>query len=114
MSDNLTIYISIGNSDDKLSQLEWCRFAEEVDRAVTRAARYAGVHVHGRWYSLPTEPWQNACWCLEFHAELVAFGHPETLRSTLAKLCVEYRQESIAWAEATVSFVTPYGGEPGA
>lgn len=109
----LTVYVSIGNSDDKLSQLDWCRYAEEVDRAVSRAARFEGVRVHGRWYSLPTEPWQDACWCLDFDAELVRLGHPETLRASLARLAAAYRQDSISWAEATVQLVKPAAGDPG-
>jgi hypothetical protein len=100
----ITVYIAIGNSDDHLSQLEWHQYASEVDAAVSRAARVGGVRVHGRWYSLPSEPWQNACWCIEYHpdcAEVI-----ETLRATLRRLAYTYQQDSIAWAEATTEFIT--------
>jgi hypothetical protein len=103
----LTVYISIGNSDDQLTQLEWAQFADSVDRAVSRAAHYEGVHVHGRWYSLPTEPWQNACWCLEFDRELIQAGHVDQFRNTLAALARDARQDSIAWAETTTVFFSP-------
>jgi hypothetical protein len=98
------VYISIGNSDDKLTQADWSSFVLDVDRAFEAAVRYEGARVHGRWYSLPhDEPWQNACWCAEWHDDL---GHVATaLKRTLATIARAYRQDSIAWAEATTEFI---------
>jgi hypothetical protein len=106
-----TVYISIENSDDKLTQLEWHEFADDVDQAVRNAARYAGTQVHGRWYSLPTEPWQNACWCIDFADDLSddSADAKLTLRRTLARLARQYRQDSIAWASAKTEFI---GAQP--
>lgn len=103
----ITVYVSIGNSDDKLSQADWSSFVLDVDRAFESAVRYEGVRVHGRWHSLATEPWQNACWCAEWHDDLAHIV--EAFKRKLATIAREYRQDSIAWAEATTTFLRPTG-----
>lgn len=93
-----TIYVSIGNSDDKLTQARWSRFYEEVDRAIRDVVKYEGARIHGTWLSLPQEPWQNACWCFEADDELA--DKVLALRVRLGELAREFGQDSIAWAEA--------------
>lgn len=100
-----TVYISIGNSDGKLSQADWSSYVRDVDRAFEASVRYEGARVHGRWYSLPTEPWQNACWCAEWHEDLEHVV--EALKRKLAAIAGDYRQDSIAWAIADTWFITP-------
>jgi hypothetical protein len=58
-------YICIGNSDDKLPQERWASFIGDVDRAVGQVGAWKGGQVHGRWFSAPDAPWQNAVWCLQ-------------------------------------------------
>lgn len=101
MSDRLTIYISIGNSDDKLSQEEWADFVIDVGDIVRNLA----WRTHGQWFSAPAAPWQNACWCVEVRPVMV-----DRLRQALARMAGRYQQESIAWAEASVSFIGPARG----
>lgn len=96
----MIVYITIGNSDDKLSQHEWSAFAVAVDRAFEHAARYEGSRVHGRWYALPHEPWQNACWCIEFTEPEAMADAILRLRAELRRLAELFRQDSIAWAVA--------------
>jgi len=91
-----TVYISIGNSDDKLGQREWCSFVARMDEAVAQEAD----HIHGRWFSLPDAPWQNACWCVE-----VSKGSGARLREAVASARGYYRQDSATWAETTVEFI---------
>lgn len=94
-----TIYISIGNSDDKLTQAEWSKFQHAADDAVHMYA----AKIHGRWHSWPHDPWQNACWCIEIDSSAAA-----SLRLHLAHMAFGYRQDSIAWAVAQVTeFITP-------
>lgn len=102
-----TICVMIGNSDEprQLSQFEWHQFCGDVDRAISTACRYQGTQVHGRFYSLPNERWQNACWCIKVDDEC-SFVLDE-LRSTLSIAAREYRQRSIAWVEGTTSLVSP-------
>jgi hypothetical protein len=97
MSDNVTVYVSIGNSDDKLGQAEWAAFAATVRGAVHDWA----AEIHGEWVSLPWSSYQNACWCIE-----VAGHSVDPLKRTLSAHAKKYRQNSIAWAPAVTEFIT--------
>lgn len=92
----VTVYVSIGNSDDKLGQAEWSRFWVETDSLIQVKAE----RVHGQWLSSPTAPFQNACWCFA-----VALTNVRALRLGLTRLAIRYRQNSIAWAAAEEDFV---------
>lgn len=89
----MTVYISIGNSDDKLTQNEWSHFHASTDLVIRRGA----AMVHGAWMSDPTAPWQNACWCIEPMPDPASAEH---LKMRLAETAATFRQDSIAWAEA--------------
>jgi hypothetical protein len=91
----ITVYASIGNSDDKLTQARWSEFA---DLFVTIIRAHA-VAIHGVWYSRPDAPFQNACVCFEVDEDAVP------LRLELTHLCAEFEQDSIAWAVATTEFI---------
>lgn len=94
-----TVYISIGNSDDKLSQADWSAFRATVDQLIRRVAH----QVHGAWISPSADPWQNACWCVV----LVPGTDITWLRGQLANTAKAYEQDSIAWAEApTTEFLS--------
>lgn len=92
----MSTYISIGNSDDKLSQGLWAAFHHRVNVEV----RKASGEVHGHWLSEPSAPWQNACWCVEVHE-----SQREQLRETLRHVATLYQQDSIAWADAETEFL---------
>jgi hypothetical protein len=91
------VYISIGNSDDKLSQAEWARYYSAVALAVRRAAEAPVGAVHGQWVSEPASAWQNACWALQLPADTTAIRN---LRAELASLAGAFNQDSISWAVA--------------
>lgn len=88
----MIVYISIGNSDDKLTQMEWGKFYRKVDLTIT-GYRHIGGRIYGRWVSPSTDYWQNACWCLEIQDHQAA-----GLREELRVLAAKFRQDSIAWA----------------
>lgn len=90
----MVVYISIGNSDDKLTRQEWSLFFSQTSFLLQRHVR-----VHGQWVSEPASAWQNACWCVEVADVTVA----EYIRSKLIRLAEDFRQDSIAWAEAPVT-----------
>lgn len=92
-----TVYISIGNSDDKLSQAQWSRFALELAAEVVSLS----ARTHGAWFSQPVSPWQNACWCVEFASE----AQEMTAKETVAEIGQRFGQESIAWATAQTEFI---------
>jgi hypothetical protein len=90
-----TVYVTIGNSDDKLTQQEWAAYFSAVAVAVQRAAQAAKGAVHGQWVSEPASAWQNACWCIEINPDSAAL-----LKLRLSEIASTFRQDSIAWAEA--------------
>lgn len=92
----ITVYISIGNSDDKLTQDEWGQFWAEVDLLVRQKAS----RVHGAWFSSPVSRYQNACWCVE-----IQLMSAHELQLALAPLAYRYRQDGIAWAAAETTFI---------
>lgn len=91
-----TVYISIGNSDDKLTQEQWRDFIWTTGFNVTSYA----TTVHGIWYSAPVSEYQNACWCIEIEEE-----HKPLLKKRFANMKASFQQEWIAWAEATTEFI---------
>jgi hypothetical protein len=93
-----TVYVSIGNSDDKLTQREWSAFWEHAGAVIRRWS----AAIHGEWLSLPGAPYQNACWCIEVDEETADL----ILRPELVHLVRHFRQDSIAWAEATTTFLS--------
>jgi hypothetical protein len=48
----VNVYLSIGNSDDKLTQAEWAEYVADMAGAVVCRAK----QVHGTWFSLPACP----------------------------------------------------------
>jgi hypothetical protein len=90
------VYISIGNSDDKLSQDEWASFWAQTNSMIADTAD----EMHGIWMSSPNSPYQNACWCVELDEDMLDRDKNERLlRIGLAGLAKAYKQDSIAWAE---------------
>ena len=89
-----TAYITIGNSDDKLTQNRWSHYVVAVDLAV-RDAVSAGAIVHFHGFSPPSAPWQNAMWVVELPADVLVGEH---LRSCLRRIARAFYQTSIAWA----------------
>lgn len=89
--NTITVYASIGNSDDKLSQREWSNFVAELAFIVDSYAD----EVYGWWFSKPDAPWQNAV-----VAFLLDTRKTDHVRARMSKLRAAYRQDSVAWAEA--------------
>jgi len=97
-----TVYISIGNSDDKLTQVEWCSFVVDVVEALEDAFFDNAGEIHGNWFSPTASPFQNACWCIEIPVR----AH-DALQAKLKALAGKYQQDSIAWAPALTQFLRP-------
>ena len=94
-----TVYVSIGNSDDKLSQREWADFISDTADTIAPAAE----QIHGAWFSAPDQPWQNMSICFEIGEASV-----DGLKGSLEQLAADYRQDSIAWAVvAETEFIGP-------
>lgn len=93
------IYISIGNSDNKLTQSEWSEFWLDTDEVVQGHA----TTVHGVWQSSPVSSYQSACWCINVSTE----REVSKLATALGRIARKYRQDSIAWAGAETQFIEP-------
>jgi hypothetical protein len=89
MSETITVYVSIGNSDDKLSQKEWAEFVRDFNRSMRRYA----TQIYGEWYSNPAARYQNAC-----IAAAIQDGVVDVLRGELTEMRTYYGQDSVAWA----------------
>lgn len=87
--DLTTVYVGIGNSDDKLTQLEWSQFVADLRGiADDLATRFLG-----EWFSAPDRHWQNCELAWTMRADQL-----DLLRRELAELRTDYRQDSIALA----------------
>lgn len=60
------LVVSIGNSDDKLTQKEWNRFVEDVIDTLGEAGK---VHFFGGASTFA--PWQNVAWVVEIEPKNV-------------------------------------------
>lgn len=86
----MIIYLSIGNSDDKLTQRSWHMYVGDVRLLVRRYAR----GVHGEWFSAPDAAYQNACWCIELESP----AGLADLRKQVSEIRLAYGQDSAALA----------------
>lgn len=96
----MSVYISIGNSDDKLSQYDWYRFAQEVT-----AILQTSTQVHGEWFSLPNARFQNACWCVDFFETQTDAPNKAQVKAEMAFLAKRWRQDLIAWVDGETEFI---------
>jgi hypothetical protein len=89
-SDGITVYVGIGNSDDKLGQREWSEYVGQVAAVVDAHA----TQIYGWWFSPCDAPWQNAT--VAFRLPL---GHAyTTIRTQLTEVRTAYQQDSVSWA----------------
>lgn len=96
-AEDLVTYISIGNSNNKLSQQEWCTFIGQVRNGVSTCG-----DVLGEWFSLGDAPWQNACWAVRVRDKTV-------LQAGLRHAAQLFRQDSISWVEGRAELLGPPG-----
>jgi hypothetical protein len=91
----ITVYVSIGNSDDKLTQERWALYVMRVRDLLRRHAN----QIHGEWYSAPDAGYQNACFCIVLRDSDLA----EMVKMRLTEIREDYRQDSVAWAEVPLT-----------
>lgn len=88
----MTVYVTIGNSDNKLSQEEWADY-----QRITRDLCFAHAdETHGTWYSEPTSKYQNMILCIRTNV----FTYIKLL-DRLREVREEFNQDSIAIAALT-------------
>lgn len=89
MTKRTLVYVSWGNSDDKLTQAEWSAMCVRVVDEIQQR----GLVVHVIGYSAPASVWQNACAGFE-----VDDSCTDELKQALGEICGRFRQDGIVWA----------------
>jgi hypothetical protein len=100
----VAVHISIGNTDNKLTQAEWSEFVGKVRHVVHNAKASFDGQIHGEWFSMPDAPWQNACWLVHLPNRSL-----DQVKPVLASLAATYRQDSIAWTAGDTEFISRSG-----
>lgn len=77
------IVIAIGNSDNKLTQMEWSDFVSEIAIEI----EYIKAKIHFFGGASTWEQWQNVAWIIETK-------YPEELLVRVKKIREKYKQES--------------------
>lgn len=90
-----TVTIQIGNSDNKLAQVDWANYVSEVRRKILRYCYV--VHFFGG--SSNWENWQNVAWVITGEDDNLAL-----LLVELIEIRIKFQQDSIAWTEGKTQF----------
>lgn len=91
------IVVSIGNSDNKLTQVEWSEFVGRVNTYLVSAG-----HVHFFGGSATYERWQNVVWWVDIPVLVI----PQA-RFVLSGIAKVYKQDSIALLVGDTEFIRP-------
>lgn len=94
-ADPVTVYISIGNSDDELTQRRWAEFAWNVHSELEGRGQLVG-----EWASDPVGEFQNACWCIAFPDGQVA----DLVRALIACVARQFAKK-VVWAVAQMDVI---------
>lgn len=89
----MTLTVLIGNSDDKLTQVEWSNFVRDVGERL----KLYSTETHFSGGSAFDARWQNACWVVEIIPE-----YKDAIRNQLRVIRQAYRQDA-----AVVVFSNP-------
>lgn len=91
-----TVVIQIGNTDNKLTQLEWARYVQ--DMRMLFPAYIEKIHFFGG--SATWEEWQNVCFVVI--CEDIAISE---FKRKLTKIRQQYNQDSIAITVGNTEFI---------
>src|ERR1051326_837600 len=94
-------YISIGNSDDRLTQKSWYDFITLIREVLHSWEKDNYIKIHGEWFSAPDVEWQNANWCVEVFND----SHVPVFKNKIVQVAGWFNQDSVAWASAEVEFL---------
>lgn len=95
-SSMATVVVQIGNSDNKLSQVEWSQFVSYVRDAIGEHSE----HIHFDGGARHDAPWQNACFVSE-----VSSDNQERLMVDIRSHREMFRQDSVAVTIGETAFV---------
>lgn len=93
----MTLYITIGNTDNKLDQQTWHTFTQHLYKLMLLHCHT----IHGEFYTQSNTPYQTCCMSGELYNEYNS-GDVEKAVSELAK---NFNQDSIAMSIANTKLV---------
>lgn len=97
-----TYTVSIGNSDNKLTQKEWSEFVDGL--GICLRVSQAEIHFFG--FTRADGPYQSCTAVFaKPEADPSAEDWAESLKYHLAQLADEFRQDSIAWTQGETDFI---------
>lgn len=91
----MNVVISIGNTDNKLTQKLWSEFVTQVNTVLDKNSK---IHFFGGPSSY--SPYQNACWWIEVDKNKIY-----SIRSVLREIKYKFNQDSIAWLSGETEFI---------
>lgn len=91
----MDVVISVGNTDNRLTQKEWSDFVYEINNILERCCK---IHFFGgpANYSM----YQNACWWINIDKTEI-----HSIRSVLMQIRINFKQDSIAWLSGKTEFI---------
>lgn len=92
----ITAVIQIGNSDDKLTQVEWAGYCAQMHQEVLLIC----THVHFFGGCATHDEWQNVCWVLEIEKDCIG-----ALKRVVSAIRKTWRQNSAAITLGSTKFV---------
>lgn len=101
----MTVWVSIGNSDNKLTQRQWSSFCKSVETLIEHNSNVLIVAVA---HSLPNSAFQNAHWAFDMPAVVppstkdAVYAEIKVRLTELARL---WDQNHIAWTEGDTEFI---------
>lgn len=95
-NETYDVAILIGNSDDKLTQIEWRDFVTEIKYVID------SLSVRTHFFGGPENyaPWQNACAVFEIYTR-----HLPILEEKITRIRTEFKQESAAILVGTTRLI---------
>ncbi len=95
-SPSKTIVVQIGNSDDKLTQLEWAAFVVGVRTLINKYC----YDVHFEGGSAHDKSWQNVCFVGSIKTSMLP-----TLKQHISNVGKAWKQDSVAIIAGDVEFI---------
>jgi hypothetical protein len=103
--DRPIVYLTAGNSDDRLTQCQWAGLIAEMRELLQpeEPGPYLPEYefqVVFEGFAAPHGEWQNACWAVLLPRFPDTDGAVAWLRRQVAALATRYGQDSISWVQA--------------
>lgn len=104
---NKTITILIGNSDNKLSQADWCRFINDISQEVGFNTELGEIHFAGG--SAANVSWQNYAFVFNLSDSKVTKSGitlmGASLKERVSAIGKVYKQDNVAWVEGDTQLI---------